>query len=112
MHAKADRAGAGHRWEPARGPRAHRGRSGADPSDLCDKTLTGGYAVTDAHAPRQRQDRDWPAATGDGVHVAGSAAQVACSDWGRDPRFPSGWWIIPGLLIGPGFWSWIGSLMA
>jgi len=28
------------------------------------------------------------------------------SDYGRDPRFLQGWWILPGLLVGAGLAAW------
>ena len=38
-------------------------------------------------------------------------AELEFSDWGRDPRFLPGWWILPGLLLGASL-IWIASLLA
>ena len=37
-------------------------------------------------------------------------AELEFGDWGRDPRFLPGWWILPGLLLGVSL-IWIVSLL-
>jgi hypothetical protein len=39
------------------------------------------------------------------VKSATEFADLEFSDYGRDPRFASGWWIVPGLVLGATFWG-------
>ena len=41
---------------------------------------------------------------------AADLAELEFGDWGRDPRFLPGWWILPGLLLGISL-IWIVSLL-
>ena len=38
-------------------------------------------------------------------------AELEFGDYGRDPRFLPGWWILPGLLLGVPLMVWIVSLL-
>ena len=45
-----------------------------------------------------------PVVTSTEVGSEKEIAELEFSDYGRDPRFVSGWWIVPGLLLGPTSW--------
>lgn len=54
-------------------------------------------------AERAARYAEWADLAAD--EIAARQAEAEASDAGRAPRFPSGWWIVPAIILGGSAWA-------